>query len=508
MPNDVSGSLGGSSFSVQGAQSNFDVSKEADVIALLKLIHQNPLDGEIKNHLRDLIFLYRQDLTEESHKALQGACSELGIVLSPYVQKVPKSAHIESAKKETHPQTQSWNTARPVPSFSAPKIQVTTPASVTVAAGVATPESVVQKAALEPVTPNASAVVPQNVPIQKNESNAVGTQSPQERIAYIKKEINEKVGNPVHLIEADNLLGREYMNALLDAMKKVNASAPGELEAAMVKLEHTYAQVLQKLGGESVVPTPPAEPTETSTTSSTEPPIAAVAEAPVIQAPTFAPAPEARVSELEAKLAALKSKFKDIEASTPKITPSVAPVSAATPKNTVPIRVDTPVAPTAAIGNETPQPGQKPAKIESVAKNKQLEDLMRTKRVEEVQKKEAEQKAAESKMDPLFIPEVTAGLLQLLSEWKLFRSSGFFGTGPSGKDHELYQKISGLTMASVVAGRFEGATPLIKQSIGDYMNGWRYEEGIIHEHGETFEHYLRKVVHHILSKKKAALGIK
>jgi hypothetical protein len=55
-------------------------------------------------------------------------------------------------------------------------------------------------------------------------------------------------------------------------------------------------------------------------------------------------------------------------------------------------------------------------------------------------------------------------------------------------------------MAAVIAGRFEGATTPIKQSITDYMNGWRYEEGITHEHGETFEHYLRRVVRHILNK--------
>ena len=57
-------------------------------------------------------------------------------------------------------------------------------------------------------------------------------------------------------------------------------------------------------------------------------------------------------------------------------------------------------------------------------------------------------------------------------------------------------------MSTIIAGRFDGATPKIKQSIADYMNGWRYEEGIVYEHGETFEHYLRRVIHHILNKQK------
>jgi broad specificity phosphatase PhoE len=54
----------------------------------------------------------------------------------------------------------------------------------------------------------------------------------------------------------------------------------------------------------------------------------------------------------------------------------------------------------------------------------------------------------------------------------------------------------------LLAGRFEGATQEIKQSITDYMNGWRYEQGIIYEPGETFEHYLRRVIRHILDLQK------
>lgn len=34
------------------------------------------------------------------------------------------------------------------------------------------------------------------------------------------------------------------------------------------------------------------------------------------------------------------------------------------------------------------------------------------------------------------------------------------------------------------------------------MNGWRYEQGIIYEHGENFEHYLRRVIKHIIDLQK------
>jgi len=69
-------------------------------------------------------------------------------------------------------------------------------------------------------------------------------------------------------------------------------------------------------------------------------------------------------------------------------------------------------------------------------------------------------------------------------------------------EHPLFKKISSLQIPLLLAGRFEGATQEIKQSITDYMNGWRYEQGIIYEQGETFEHYLRRVIKHIIDLQK------
>lgn len=84
----------------------------------------------------------------------------------------------------------------------------------------------------------------------------------------------------------------------------------------------------------------------------------------------------------------------------------------------------------------------------------------------------------------------------------MFKKSGLFGTGPKGKDHPLFVKIAGLQIPLLLAGRFEGSTQEIKQSITDYMNGWRYEQGIIYEKGETFERYLRRVIKLILDLQK------
>jgi hypothetical protein len=86
----------------------------------------------------------------------------------------------------------------------------------------------------------------------------------------------------------------------------------------------------------------------------------------------------------------------------------------------------------------------------------------------------------------------------LLSDWSLFKKSGIFGTGPKGREHPLFKKLAGLQVPLLLAGRFDGATQEIRQSITDYMNGWRYEQGIIYQPGETFEKYLRRVIRHIL----------
>lgn len=104
--------------------------------------------------------------------------------------------------------------------------------------------------------------------------------------------------------------------------------------------------------------------------------------------------------------------------------------------------------------------------------------------------------------NPLYTAEIDAGLDELLSDWSLFKKSGLFGTGPKGREHPLFQKISGIQVPLLLAGRFEGATQEIRQSVTDYMNGWRYEQGIVYESGETFETYLRRVIKHIIDLQK------
>ena len=351
------------------------------------------------------------------------------------------------------------------------------------------------------------------------------------RIKEIKRLVNQKVGNPVNLIDTNNEVGREYMNALLDAMKKVHAGVPGDSVAAMQRLEAAYAEVEKTLAAtpvateqkadtatpapspettqsenevkESTVVTNAPRPTDTpspqapdtnqnpvskasdteevtgtepvSKMPATEPEIPAAAPAvesaaPISTQPTAQPtSPPDSVSENNPEPAGLRSLAADLAA-----VPNPHPTTQAA------------AIPTASMITDQPAPSSSPQTVAPAAAPAPMGA-------------ETMPKPAVPGSD-LQTPEITNGLSQLLSEWSLFKSSGLFGTGPSGAEHPLYKTLAPLTMAAVVSGRFEGATPEVKQSITDYMNGWRYEQGIIHEMDETFEHYLRRVIKEILDK--------
>lgn len=383
-----------------------------------------------------------------------------------------------------------------------------------------------------PTISSAPAVAPEAAP-----AAASSSLPPADRIAAIKREVNGLVGNPVNLIDVNNEVGREYMNALLDAMKKTLGATPQqEIDRAMSRLERAFVSVKEALsqqGGTESAPleaeptvaatvTPPAPVADPVAPVSTPLPVvelepvkvsepempAVVEEAPVARrilsvsslddaasetARPLAPAPVAS----EASEAALPSRFNlanvlDEAHSEPAASPVPEPAPAPA--------AFSPVVPALEPVVVADTPAQSEV-ITSVAKEKQLKELMEARQAAEAAS-QAERVAAAAN-NPLMADDVESGLVQLLSEWKLFKSSGIFGTGPSGLEHPLYKKISQLTMAAVLAGRFEGATAEIKRSIADYMNGWRYEEGIIHEQGETFEHYLRRVIRHILDNQGA-----
>jgi hypothetical protein len=499
-------SLGVTPLVTRGAQSAFDIRKEADVIDLLRLVHINAIEPDVQNHLRDLIFAYRQTLTEEDGKKVGDAFMPLRVTVMWSDAAATSSA---PQKKESVVQDK-MGMGRPTPRFfGAVKETPAAPHRETQAPFAATEQKSMSAAEVSiPVAPPVEALHTPN--------------DASERIKEIKRLVNEKVGNPVNLIETHEGIGREYMSALLDAMKKSNGAQGGELHLAMDRLELAFKHVQEIAFGEKAPSGPMQKEVATSAapasdeikmTEKAEKAEAASAPEPgepipkeAVETPTNGNMQQAssmvHAQEREELYVPLSVSSEGRPPERP------LRINTINEESSAPLQSAEMEAKPATLANESAQAPafvqQEPANaFMSVAKEKQIQDLLRANKEKEGLDHKREEEARIEQMDPLFAPDVTNGLNQLLSEWKLFKSSGLLGTGPKGKDHPLYKRLSSLTMAAVIAGRFEGANAAVKQSITDYMNGWRYEEGVVHDHGETFENYLRRVVRRILSRKQA-----
>ena len=459
----------------------YDVINQSDVLALLKFVRTSTLDPESKDEVRDLLFALDETNARETVGALMLHLETLGITVSAG-DNMQNQAEVETpASTEVSVSKATSMTApvhragfaggRPLPSFGVASgkesAKAAMPSAVSTLDLNATPTT-------EPVpsAPSASDAKPEpaasTVP---EEAIAVPTVEPMERIKEIKKTINDQVGNPAHLIDTTNDIGRAYMNALLTAMKAV--SGEGNSEAAMTELEIAFEAVQKSLVAHQTAE-PEVSPEEPATTAPNQ---ESVVQDDVVPAPFVAtPTPVEPVQPVAAQ-------------DTP-----VAPVVPETPAPPSKFKETTTTVPTSVKPDSVaPAAATKQAGLRSLA------DAMQTQN----EVKEAAVSAApvaETPKDPLENDLVESGLDQLLKEWSLFKSSGLLGTGAKGAAHPLYKELRNMPMNMVIAGRFEGATPEVRQSITDYMNGWRYEQGMTHDMQETFEHYLRRVVKTIIDK--------
>lgn len=337
---------------------------------------------------------------------------------------------------------------------------------------------------------------------------SVDTASMLERIRTIKADINARAGNPVNLVSMDNSIGREYMAALLDAMKQLGSGNATTISDAMKRLELAYEQALSVIEinqtPETSVPEKPATPVSTSA------------------APEISAAPIDTHGSQPSTPAQAAPQPAAVQPSVPEAakTPAALPVEEpVTPANNPPLgvtRVTKPTAPTApksqpAVSTQqlsvtdkvsAPQTSAAvPIHSSKTTPTKSVAMATPLRKVEELPTL-AEVKNRSESGNPLYTQEISDGLEQLLTEWVIFRKSGIFGTGPHGTEHPLFKKLAPLKIPLIIAGRFEGATDEVRQSITGYMNGWRYEQGIVYEKEETFENYLRRVIRHIIDLQK------
>lgn len=506
---------------------SFDFNSQAGVMAVLAAIRQSPLTGAQKNELRDLVFLYTNGGGDASVRL------SLEQKIATYqIKPVAPVAVVTPVTTPAEPEVVlPFGSSRPAPTFVAPSVTTSpTPAPAPTSTPAPQPEPakavVPEPVAATPiplvdlpvsVAPAPEVVdvpeVPRPVPVAAPAPVAIKTPGAQEtaspaafsdvntnyldRIREIKTAVNSKVGNPVNLVDIDNAVGREYMNALLDAMKRLSGGV-GQINPAMQRLETAYQAVEvavaahQKTGAaETSVPTPVPAPVEPAPARVPEPQAAPLLVTVIPKQPEPANIPPLPVEEV------IKPKLDDVplvrendsrwnspaaEEAVPQVVP--APIAQAATPSFTSAATSVPQTPLSGVPAATVAPVAQAAPIHTP------EDLPT-----------AAMKAGKD-ADPLFAKDVDDGLEQLLSDWILFKKSGLFGTGPKGREHPLFVKMAALPIPLLLAGRFEGSTQEIKQSITDYMNGWRYEQGIIYEQGETFEHYLRRVIKQILDLQK------
>lgn len=498
-----------------------EVFNEKEVLRFLVTIRNSALPIETKAILRDLFLDYVA--TEEADK--KKVISEM---ITNRLSEYPEFNLSGEATKNSRPLTKSkaqpiktsLGQQRPSPSFTLNNKVVT--------GAIKTTEKIIDEAPL--VSPK---IAESNIPQEKDTVLKVSTPNNKERIAQIKHDINSIVGNPVNLISKDQEVGKEYMTALLEAMKK-NSDTLSD-DASMQRLETAYSaakNILEQTKTDTIT-IPEKSPVATinrtesnqvqfsdanktntpSTKSSSQDTEPSVRQENPSNRKKFIPTrteglyhrPIDEVSETnnkrikESTLNSLannlwkKNEQKEVTESKPHISPQTQ-VSPSVRK--VDVASDTPPSIDKPRTNVLKKPDQP---LKSLKEETALPD-----RIEKLKNEAAARvEAAKQPITDLQSTAVEDGLKQLLSEWSLFRASGMFGTGPSGINHPLYKQLANLPMASVIAGRFEGASPVVKQQLTDYMNGWRYEQGIIHEMGETFDHYLRRVIRQILEHQRS-----
>lgn len=477
------GSLGG----------DFSLDTPEAVMQLLASVRASDISPAQKNELRDLVLTYTNGGKDPSIKIqITQQVQSLGI--TPVVATASKPTSTTQVVEPTH----QFGSARSVPTFTPPKQSTeATPKPVDrsvaqnptqpVKEPVAQPDPAVTPTQPEPVAPTTptqtQTATPQSAPKPEPSVSAPAptNDSAFDRIREIKALVNDKIGNPVNLVDINNTVGREYMSALLEAMKQVNGG--GNISAAMARLETAYTAVeavlkshADQAGAPQSAPTPtPAPATPTPAAAIPVQPAPPTPPKPAVQ-----PTPEAKPQPAAAPKPA-----------TAQPAPATQPHPSAAPDDRWNRASEH--SPRPAMAQNSPSQPATPASttVRSLASSKPpLKSVTDLPTAAAVNSSETG--------DPLYTKEVSNGLNQLLSDWMLFKKSGLFGTGPKGIEHPLFIKIKDLQVPLLLAGRFEGATQEIKQSVTDYMNGWRYEQGIVYEPGETFEHYLRRVIRHIL----------
>ncbi len=336
------------------------------------------------------------------------------------------------------------------------------------------------------------------------------------RIAEIKRQVHEHIGNPAALMDSHNDLGKKYMTALLSALKATGSGSTEGVDSAMLKLEEAFKALLN----EKSQPATSTSPVEEAPVVKDEPLVAEVSEE-VIEVPVEVPV----VSEPEKVVEPVPEVVEPTPIpepvipepiSTPEPAPEPVAINPEPEKVTVEKhsaastlaailkreeRVVTPISTTSDSRWDDASRNETAGGANAYPQTKHTNKGLGTTNLEALKVETGIDPASIAvRQSELVTPEITTQLNELLHKWSIFSGSGLFGIGPGGLEHPLYMKIATLSMGEVLAGRWEGADPKIVKVVKEYVNAWRHEQGIAHAINETFEHYLRRVVQRIMKR--------
>lgn len=422
-------------------------------------------------------------------------------------------------------------------------------------------------------------IVPEEKPVAPE--HLMTLEEARSRIAEIKHEVHELVGNPVVLVGELGTIGKSYMQSLLKATRATMGGSGGALMPSMRELEGVYEQLrMAALTGpeevvETAVPTiptasheediPPAAEQEHSEAPNEDVPNVdspEIVSEPAVQAEGGRQSPEDEVADEPARVPETlpaEPEMRDVPVEKPLPPKAPAPLRVATrprPQFRAPAResvVERREAERSVQDDELlalrARLNALEHTLEDVQKHPHVSDVpetvpqtsgaheVQTKEVAEVQPEvapaaheepvvhHAEKSAPDKKpadaegaadaplhtLQPTFMvvkkdreieyqaEAVSDGLRSLLMSWDIFRG-GLLSGKARGIEHPLYREIREKSMSDVLAGKFTGAKTHVVISVNDYVNAWRFEQGIEYSPAETFEHYLRRVIHRILTR--------
>ena len=534
--------LGGRKESVTGS---YDLLSWQGLTEVLKLGKETLSDPQVYGEFRNLVLAYaKQGGGEELREKINSLiieCEKRKVALNSIAPQENVSAEEHVSTNEVPKQhSYALGGRRMMPRFTPQNRFVSAHGEVaTVSSAGQTPDAL--KPPVIETTPSASVDTPiEQKNIEVEQTATIRDTQPAEsipqiktleehklRIAEIKRIINERIGNPATLIDTHNEAGKKYMVALLSALKATGGAGTQGVDSVMLELEHAFSELTQKeTSGASEAkmavetPTPQSEKQSViDQLSSTEIKPLSLKEEVTLDTlaksfPLAEPTDSQKkiLNDVTSKPDFEPSIFATKEPSGDFVDQKISSGKENTENTTLPEEVvlnkskftfenseETPVAPSnsKSAPSETVTQAQDSGVIADDVVLKPHTDLAHSVGVDI--------KHVEQRQSELFTTEITAALHDLLHEWKVFSSSGLFGTGPGGPEHPLYIKLAPLSMGEIIAGRWEGTNPKSQKGIKEYIDAWRHEQGVAYVVNETFEHYLRRVVQRILKRQNGSV---